>query len=134
VHNDLVELRQEAASSLKNYIDNLPFEWAKSRTSIDLMIRHAYDMLKETADFDQRVEVMKIIINLAIVRLNVLGDGSTLNKAYEHQSRLRAELERLKKEKPKWDVITEETPEGKKQRVGVKLHKSRKKKEAAAIV
>jgi len=135
VHRDIVTLREQAAEGLKDHIRNVPYVWIQSVTSIDLLIKRAFELFNgKNLEFDQNIELMKVISVLTTTRLNLHGEPQILDRAYGNITKLRSELECLKKEKPSCEAITEETQEGKKHRTGRKFSKIEKKKAITPVV
>ncbi len=148
ISRDVEYLRQQAINGIADFIENLPHEWVKTRTAIDILVRKAWEILDKTTfdDVDQQLAVIKTIATLNQIRLSMHSDPSILQKAADGAIRIKQQLAEMKRQqsatnnnkKYKYKVITEYTPEaggkGKTKRILKRVDREEEDEENTIIV
>jgi hypothetical protein len=97
IHDDIVALRAEAKKQVETYIENVPYAWEQCRTTVNLLLKKAWEMAdRKGLEFDQELDIIKAINDLNESRLNLYGDLAMLEKSVKHTEGLKKQIADLK--------------------------------------
>jgi hypothetical protein len=134
VHRDIVELRQEASKGIEVFIENVPYEWKRGLTSIDILLRRAYEIFEKSdgLELGDQLSLIDTLKNLTLTRVNFFADSEVLKRARDErlalQNKINALEQEKKKEQPRYEVTrVEESVSGGKGKIKTVARRIEKK-------
>ena len=101
-------MRQEALGALSSYIENLPAQWVRSITGMNILLKRAWEILDTKGlEIDQLLDVIKTIANLTQTRLAMYSEPEMMKRAAIDRLKLKEEIDKLKRAGSKWQPTTE---------------------------
>jgi hypothetical protein len=108
VHNTIDELCAEAIQSIESIIQNIPYKWRKTVEGIDTLLRRTNDLLDYgDLEVSDRLSAIKVASDLAEKRLNLFTAPQIMQRAIQHQQKIKAKIEALQRSESKFDFAYE---------------------------
>lgn len=108
VYANVAEMRAEAIESIESIIESIPYEWKKAVEALDTLLRRTNDLLdSDKLEIGDRLSAIKLASELAERRLNLHTAPQIMQRAIQHEQKLRKKIEALQKTQSPYQVLTE---------------------------
>lgn len=108
VYSTVAEMRAEAIESIESIIQGLPYEWKRCVEALDTLLRRTNDILDDkTLEIGDRLSAIKLASELAERRLNLHTAPQIMQRAIQHEQKLRKKIDSLQKKPSHYQVLTE---------------------------
>src|SRR5919197_3645385 len=85
ISSDMQYLRSQAKESIKEYVtEHLPEQYQMCLTALDVIIKHAFDILETSDDNREKLQAMELFKDTHLVKLELLSNATTIDSALNY--------------------------------------------------
>ena len=85
ISSDIQYLRNQAKESIKEYVtEHLPEQYQVCLTSLDAIIKRAFDILETSDDNREKLQAMELFQDTHLVKLELLSNATTIDSALNY--------------------------------------------------
>jgi transcriptional regulator with XRE-family HTH domain len=82
---DMQSLRGQAKESIRDYVtEHLPEQYQVCLTALDVIIKHAFDILETSPDNREKLQAMELFKDTHLVKLELLSNATTIDSALNY--------------------------------------------------
>jgi biotin operon repressor len=82
ISTDIQYLKEQAKQSIKEYTtEHLPEQYQVCLTALDMILRHAYEILQEAHDNRERLAALELFKDTHMTKLELLSNATTIDSA-----------------------------------------------------
>lgn len=117
IHREIQQIKKESRSSLQEYFEqDLPTELRKTRILCDMIIKDAYNIIRDTTDDRTKTDALRLIHNVAISKKDLMLDIKAMDAVIDMTIQAKAKLNEVRHSATSptitdTDTVTEDTDE-----------------------
>jgi IS30 family transposase len=82
---DMQYLRYQAKESIKEYVtEHLPEQYQICLTALDIMLKHAYEILETSDDNREKLQAMELFKDTHLIKLELLSNATTIDSSLNY--------------------------------------------------